>query len=250
MKINLNLINEYKSQLELHPLIVANYIQSQEDLQIFMQNHVYAVWDFMSLLKTLQHNVVPSATLWLPNRGNRSDIARLINEIVLCEESDVDPGNTGSISHFDLYLQAMLEIGADVQPVQEFLVKLENGHHPTSAGATEAATKFMATTFDMIQQGPHCVAASFAYGRETVIPAMFKRILNQIQCTKVKAPKFHYYLDRHIEVDGEEHGPMSEHLVNYFCQDNPILIHEAEQAAIESIKARIQFFNDIKKLLS
>lgn len=250
MKINLNLIKEHKAQLENHPLLVANYIQSCDDLKVFMENHVYAVWDFMCLLKTLQHNVVPSGNLWLPGRGNRSDIARLINEIVLCEESDIDPGNTGSISHFDLYIQSMLEVGADIIPVQEFLLKLTNGHHPVTAGATPAATKFMENTFKMIQQGPHCVAASFAYGRETVIPAMFERILNQIQYTRVSAPKFHYYLDRHIEVDGNEHGPMSEQLVNYFCQDDPVLIHEAEQAAISSIKARIQFFNDIKKLLN
>lgn len=214
-----------------------------------MENHVYAVWDFMSLLKTLQHSVVPSGNIWLPNRGNRSDIARLINEIVLCEESDLDLSKTGSISHFDLYIQAMLEVGANIKPVQEFLTNVSNGQHPTESGATDAATKFMATTFKMIQKGPHCVAASFAYGRETVIPSMFDKILNQMYYTRLNAPKFYYYLDRHIQVDGEEHGPMSEQLVHYFCKDDPILIHEAEQAAIESIKARIQFFDDIEILL-
>lgn len=250
MKIDLSLINEHKAQLETHSLLVTNIIQSKEDLRVFMENHVYAVWDFMSLLKTLQHNVVPSSNLWLPSKGNRSDIARLINEIVLCEESDVAPGNSGSISHFDLYIQAMLEVGADVNQVLSFLDKVEKGSHPLNTKSTDAASKFMATTFKMIRQGPHCAAASFAYGRETVIPAMFTRILNQISYTRVNAPKFFYYLDRHIQVDGEEHGPMSEHLVQYFCQDDPVLVHEAEQAAIESIKARIQFFTDIEILIS
>lgn len=249
MKINNSLIKERQHELSAHSLLVTNVMQTQKDLCMFMENHVYAVWDFMSLLKTLQHSVVPSGNLWLPSKGNRSDIARLINEIVLCEESDISPTGNSSISHFDLYIQAMLEVNADIKPVVQFLENVKNGIHPVDAGATDAATKFMSTTFDIIQRGPHCVAASFAYGRETIIPEMFKKILNQINYTRLEAPKFYYYLDRHIQVDGEEHGPMSEHLVHYFCDNDPVLIHEAEQAAIESIESRIQFFNDIEKIV-
>lgn len=252
MKINMGRIGEYKSRLENHSLLVTNSIQTVEDLKTFMQTHVYAVWDFMSLLKTLQHEVVPSGNLWLPSNGNRHDIARLINQIVLCEESDIDIGNDGGISHFDLYLQAMLEVGADVTDVLNFIQDVSDGMIPThpSSCATPAARRFMTTTFDMIQRGPHCVAASFAYGRETVIPSMFTRILNQLNISNLNAPKFHYYLERHIEVDGDEHGPMSERLVQFFCKDDPVLVHEAELAAIDSIKARIQLFDEIELMIS
>jgi len=248
MKLNKRLIEEHSALLKNHSLLVTNRIQSKDDLRIFMEHHVFAVWDFMSLLKTLQHQIVPSSNLWIPTKGTRSDIARMINEIVLCEESDVSPGG-GSISHFDLYLQSMLEVNADVSPINVFLKNLEsNGTIPYHL-APKPAEKFVRTTFGAIKRGPHCAAAAFAYGRETIIPDMFTRLLSQLYIGKLEAPKFHYYLQRHIEVDGDEHGPMSESLVEYFCDNDPMKIHEAEQAAITAIQARIEFFNDIERLL-
>jgi hypothetical protein len=247
MRIDLKKIQEHRSLLENHSLLVTNTIQSPEDLRIFMKYHVFAVWDFMSLLKTIQHNVVPSGNLWLPSQGTRSDIARLINEIVLCEESDISPDGQSSISHFDLYLQAMLEVGADTDPIKTYLNQVtENGN---ISECPEVVREFVESTFDAIRRGPHCAAASFCYGRETVIPSMFIRLLRQINISNTDAPKFHYYLERHIQVDGEDHGPMSENLVNYFCKNDPFLIHEAEQAAIDAITARIKLFDRIESLL-
>jgi len=244
MKLNKLKIIQHKQSLERHSLLVTNTIQSIDDLRLFMSLHVYAVWDFMSLLKTIQHNVTPSGNIWFPNSNNRSKIARMINEIVLCEETDINQGG-GSISHFDMYLQAMLEVGADVNPILDFIKQASVNQSIDNVAAPIAAKKFMTSTFDMIRRGPHCAAAAFAYGRETIVPEMFGKILSQLSISTIDAPKFHYYLDRHIEVDGNEHGPMSEHLVEYFCKDDPILLHEAEQAAVESIQARIEFFNGI-----
>jgi len=247
MKLDLKKIQEHRSQLENHSLLVTNNIQSIEDLRIFMKYHVFAVWDFMSLLKTMQHHVVPSGELWLPTTGTRSDIARMINEIVLCEESDISADGKGSMSHFDLYLQAMMEVDADTNPIREFLQRVEKTGVPWHA--PQIVEPFIDTTFSAIRKGPHCAAASFCYGRESVIPAMFKKLLRQIDISQTEAPKFHYYLERHIQVDGESHGPMAEHLVNYFCKDDPFLIHEAEQTAIKAIKARIKLFDDIESQL-
>ncbi len=248
MKLNKNRILEKKAQLENHSLLVTDTIQTLDDLRIFMSHHVYAVWDFMSILKSIQHNIVPSGGTWVPNKGNRTELARMINEIVLCEESDVDL-NGGHISHFDLYLQSMYEVGASTYEITNFINMIDRGSNPVFASFSEPASKFMDVTFKTINKGPHCAAASFCYGRETVIPSMFTRILNQLNINELSAPKFHYYLQRHIEVDGEEHGPMSEHLVEYFIDNDPIKLMEAENAAIESIEARIQLFDDIERLL-
>jgi Protein of unknown function (DUF3050) len=205
-----------------------------------MEYHVFAVWDFMSLIKTLQHEACPSTKLWVPTRGNRSHIARIINEIVLCEESDVTPDGKGSISHFDLYLQAMTEIGANTTPILSFIETLEWDLIP------EGAYQFVSSTMHTIDQGPHCVAASFCYGRETVIPDMFKRILRQLNISALDAPKFYYYLQRHVEVDGEDHGPKAEMLLDFFCENDPIKALQAEKAAIEAIQARVKLFDHIE----
>lgn len=248
MKLNKTVINDHSKKLENHTLLNLNHIQTVEDLRLFMEHHVYAVWDFMSLLKTVQHSIVPSTSPWVPTKGNRSEIARMINEIVLCEESDVDLTG-GSISHFDLYLQSMMEIGADTKPILKFLDLYSIDPVKAFSHVPKPSRDFILSTFNTIDQGPHCAAASLAYGRETIIPSMFKRILSQLEISQISAPKFHYYLQRHIEVDGDDHGPMSEHLVEFLCDNDPTKIYEAEKAAIEAISARIQFFTEIENLL-
>lgn len=226
--------------LENHSLLVTNTIQTIDDLRAFMKYHVFAVWDFMSLVKTLQHDACPSTTMWFPTKGTRSDVARLINEIVLGEESDITPDGKGSISHFDLYLQAMTEVGADTGPILHFLETRDFNTIP------DGARQFVESTFKTIEQGPHCAAASFCYGRETVIPAMFKRLLYQLNVSVLDAPKFHYYLERHIHLDGEDHGPKAEMMISYFCNNDPIKAIQAEKAAIEAIQARVKLFDHIE----
>ena len=202
MKLNKHKIEEHTKKLENHSLLTLNHIQTIEDLRIFMENHVFAVWDFMTLLKTIQASVVPSTTPWVPTKGNRSNIARMINEIVLCEESYVDLSG-GSISHFDLYLQAMLEVGADIGPITTFLDEYSKGSLTAFSYIPPAPRSFVLHTLKTASDGPHCAAASFAYGRETIIPTMFTKILRQLEISAIDAPKFHYYLQRHIEVDGD-----------------------------------------------
>lgn len=248
MKFNREKIASKQKKLDLHPFLTLNYIQSIQDLRLFMETHVYAVWDFMSLLKELQHNIVPSGGTWTPTKGNRSELARVINEIVLCEESDVMPGG-GHISHFDMYIMGMKEIGANINHINIFTDNVRNGFDPTQVCPNQIAEKFITTTFDIIKRGPHCSAAAFAFGRETVLPNVFTKVLHQLNLNNIDAPMFHYYLNRHIEVDGDEHGPMSLNLVDYFIDNDPIKLMEAEQAALDAIQARIEFFDSLERLL-
>lgn len=254
MKLNLKKIQEHKNLLENHSLLVTNTIQTIDDLRIFMENHVFAVWDFMSLTKNLQHSIVPSGVVWVPTDENRSDAARLINEIILCEETDISVDGRSYMSHFDLYKMAMLEIGADTTRIDDFIEQVKKHGYPEFLNVLYdekiwPAIDFVKSTFSTIENGPHCVAASFCYGRETVLPNLFRRIIRQLNINSLDAPRFHYYLDRHIEVDGDDHGPGAEKIVEILCKNNPILIHEAENSAIEAIQARIKFFDAIENML-
>lgn len=254
MRLPLTKINSLQAQLANHPLLNDNVIKDITGIQIFMENHVFAVWDFMSLIKSLQHYVCPSTTCWVPTQPIRSGTARLINEIVLGEETDIDVDGVSSISHHDLYCQAMLEIGADAKiieswvnnvSVQGFRSALEHCYVPTPA------YKFMQKTFDFIDTGePHIIAGAFCFGRETVIPQMFTRLAEQLDITKADCPKFHYYLERHIHLDGDEHGPASLAMVEDLCNHDPVKIHEAEQAALTAIRARITFWDDVMTLIT
>jgi hypothetical protein len=89
-----------------------------------MQIHVFAVWDFMSLVKRLQSELTCNSLPWMP--PVRSRIARFANEVVLGEESDLGPDGK-PVSHFELYLRAMDEVGADRTLVRGFMAQIDLG---------------------------------------------------------------------------------------------------------------------------
>ena len=103
-------INDQREKLLKHKLY--SNIETIKDLQVFTENHVYAVWDFMSLLKALQIKLTCTKTPWVPN--SNSQTAYLINEIVLAEETDINQAGERK-SHYELYLDAMVDIGAQIE---------------------------------------------------------------------------------------------------------------------------------------
>jgi hypothetical protein len=200
------------------------------------------------MLKFLQNAIVPTTVPWVPTAMTRTSNARLINEIVFGEESDLAPGG-GSQSHFDLYCQSMMEIGADTVPINEFIdtvrtVSVGSALCLRSVPAESAA--FVQSTFDFINsKKPHVVAAAFCFGRETLITTMFSVLLAQLRIPRSQAPRFYYYLERHIEIDGEAHGPASMNLIETLCEQDPVRIVEAEQAAVAAIRARIALWDGV-----
>ena len=138
-----------------------------DSLHVFMQHHVFAVWDFMSLLKALQQRLSSVTVPWLPPTNREG--CRLVNEIVLAEESDED-GAGGYASHFDLYRQAMMHSGADTRGIDRFLVALSKGRSVREAlDIAEVPTgisQFVLQTFEIIDIGDlPAIAAAFAFGR-------------------------------------------------------------------------------------
>lgn len=249
-------VPELRTRLDRHPLYAS--VRTLEDLRCFMAHHVYAVWDFMSLLKYLQGAVAPVSVPWLPTENAQSTLAqRFINEIVLGEETDEGlPDATGKptfISHFDLYLGAMEEVGADTRPVCAFLKAVKKKGLATAllkSDIPEPSRRFMVTTFGFLDtQKAHLVGAAFALGREQVIPGMFRSLLADMGISKKKAPLFHYYLERHIHLDDESHGPLSLKLLMHLCGDSASKQKAAGKAAHQAVDARITFWDGVRSSL-
>lgn len=220
-----------------------------EDLRIFMASHVFAVWDFMSLLKTLQRGLTCVEVPWVPRAFPES--RRLVNEIVLGEESDIYEGE--AISHFELYLRAMRACGASTAAVEEMLRGLAGGETLPEAlkVAPGAAQRFMGETFALVEEGRlHAVAAAFTFGREDLIPEMFESFIrDQDARLSGSLGLFRWYLDRHIEVDGGEHGPMALRMITELCGTEAVRWSEAESAAVRALEARLMLWDGIAEEL-
>jgi hypothetical protein len=235
-----------RSNLLAHP--VYHQIKDLSGLKKFAKYHVFAVWDFMSLLKSLQTNLTSVSIPWMP--VGSANTRYLINEIVLGEESDVDEqGNR--ISHFELYIAAMRQMGADTILISQLLESVKSGN--TIDQAIIASTlpdqvkQFLQFTFETIQKAPlHVKAAVFTFGREDLIPDMFTQILNEIYTEHPdKVSIFKYYIERHIEVDGGHHSHLALEMVSELCENDPIKWEEATAASIQSLHMRAKLWDAI-----
>ncbi len=221
-------------------------ISELEDLQIFMEHHIYAVWDFMSLLKALQINLTCTTLPWFP--VGDAVTRQLINEIVAGEESDVDvEGNIKS--HFELYLDAMVQCGAKVEPIRNFLTSLQKGRDFDMAfelaQVPAAARDFVKSTFDPINsEKTHLQAASFTFGREDLIPNMFFSMVNDLNSSQPeKVSIFKYYLERHIEVDGDHHSHLALSMTEKLCEKDETFWAEAEATTKIALQKRIDLWD-------
>jgi len=240
-------IQPLRNELIAHP--VYRRVSSIEDLKSFTEEHVFAVWDFMSLLKTLQQHLTCVQVPWCPTQN--AETRRFINEIVVGEESDVDAqGKT--MSHFEMYVNAMTALGANRSEIQQFTQRVAANVSVNEALNTcqisEETKAFVRYTFEVIYRGKiHEIASLFTFGREDLIPDMFLKMVKEL---KIEAPErvqgFLYYLERHIEIDGEDHGPLSLKLMDEVCENDPVKWEEATLVAEQALRMRMQLWDGIR----
>mgnify|MGYP001293524532 CR=1 FL=1 len=239
-----------REQLQNHQLY--NELKSLDDVRLFMEMHVFAVWDFMSLLKALQINLTNVSIPWTPRAS--ASLARFINEIVHAEESDINEMGEAA-SHFEMYLDSMAQIGANPKEIKKLIALIEDGSDIVSAleqiNIDPAVKDFVRFSFQVIESGKnHCIAAAFTFGREDLIPDMFIEILKQADTKNTKYNKLRYYLDRHIELDGDEHGPIALKMVSELCGDDPKKYAEVTEISQQALIHRIKLWDAIKIKIS
>ena len=246
-----NRIQPQKELLLQHPLY--KKVKTIEDLQCFLESHVYAVWDFMSLLKALQSKLTCTTTPWFATEN--PETRYLINEIVLAEESDLTIDGRRQ-SHYEMYIEAMKDCGANTAGIEQFLsevnslknifvaIKKSNLHPNIKA--------FLDFTFRVIEEGKsHEIAAAFTFGREDLIPSMFTAILKNFQANfpQKDLSKLIYYFERHIELDADDHGPMAMKMITELCGTDAQKWSDVEEISILALEKRIGLWDAIEETI-
>ncbi len=240
-----------RRKLLAHPLY--GKMSGIQQLRLFTEYHGYAVLDFMSLLKALQRELTCVGVPWVP-RGE-PEVRALINQIVLGEESDRDPEGRVN-SHYELYLRAMREMGARTGALETFARELAAGvglnQAFEEAGTPEAVRKFVSHTFEVIASGQtHRIAAAFTFGREDLLPGVFTEMVKKLASEEPgRVELFRYYLERHIDLDGGEHGEMGLRMVAGLCGGNPERWEEVQVEAVRSLEARLALWDAIEVTLA
>jgi hypothetical protein len=241
------------NKIAQHPVL--DKITSIADVRFLMQQHVFAVWDFVCLLKVLHQRVVGCEVPWFPSQD--PDSARLLYELLIEEETDRLPvpnlSDHQHQSHFSLYLTAMRECGADTEPIETCLARLKAGQsleeallHPGILSTTRA---FVAQTFSTFQAATPVLAASFVFGREAMVPDFFGPWLQQLITHKIPdCSLLKYYLERHITLDGDTHFPKAANMLARLCGDDTRAWQQASQMAEAALAARLDFLTGVNEL--
>jgi len=226
-----------------HP--VYSTISNLNDVRCFMAHHVFAVWDFMSLLKGLQAHLTCVRPPWKPVGDGM--VRRFVNELVLEEESDCIDGQY--TSHFEMYLAAMKQADADTTAISLLLDDANDWTEgPTNLDRFGPPGRFIETTMGVVTAGniPR-LAGAFTIGRENMIPGMFKEIVAGLDDGQSgHLTLFRHYLERHIELDGGSHGEMSAKLLVSVCGDDDHAWAEAERAGLQAIEARLALWDAVR----
>ena len=238
---------EATKRLKTHPLY--QNIRSPEALCLFVESHIFAVWDFMTLLKSLQRDLTTVSIPWVPVKD--ATTARLINEIVLAEESDTIESAEGNYfsSHFEWYREGMSEIGADRSTIDAWIERIEGGESFDEAIANtdlpEAVCHFLENTASTLKEPIAVRAAVFHHAREAIIPEMFLPIALELRNQGLPCHTLVAYLQRHVEIDKHEHSVASKQMVERLLGGNTQLAQSAEKASMLALQARIDLWDAI-----
>ncbi|WP_395051123.1 DUF3050 domain-containing protein [Flavobacterium sp.] len=228
-----------------------NKVKTIEDLNCFLENHIFAVWDFMSLLKALQAKLTCTTTPWFPSKN--PETRYLINEIVLAEETDLTIDGRHQ-SHYEMYIEAMKSCGANTTGIENFLSEVNSLHNIFVAikksNLHPNIKAFLDFTFRVIDEGKsHEIAAAFTFGREDLIPSIFTEILRNFQANfpENDLSKLIYYFERHIELDADEHGPMAMKMITELCGTDAQKWTDVEEISILALEKRIGLWDAIEE---
>ena len=145
----------------------------------------------------------------------------------------------------------MEEIEAETATINHFVSGIKDldsiGNYIKKSDLNSAIKSFLNFSFLTIEGWKsHEIAAAFTFGREEIIPDMFIEIIQQTEKTnKISLDKINYYLQRHIDLDGDEHGPLAHEMIVGLCKNDSKKWEEVIDISKKALKERIQLWDFI-----
>ena len=193
-------IKPLRDQLMDHPLYIS--IREKEDLRIFMEGHVYAVWDFASLINGLCTR--------LTHLGDHSELDNESLLALLSAITNQGPETEGKpFGLFSDYRNAMQLAGASTFEIDDLVNRVRQGTPPERAILDSKlpgyVVQFLDHTFSILRENNLVVmAATFAFGRGGLIPELFSRMVDKrVQEGDESLTGLQAYLNGYIEVGSE-----------------------------------------------
>jgi hypothetical protein len=233
---------KHREELAAHALFAE--LETLEDLRRFTESHVFAVWDFMCLLKRLQQALTCVTVPWVPPLSARA--ARVVNQAVLHQESGIDPRGAPA-SHFQSYHRAMREIGADTSHIDAVITSVEQGSGFRAELTPEPARSFVASTFRLLERGKiHELAAALCFGREETVPAGLRAVIDLLdEPLPGSYPPADCYRDGLLSASEGEHTPLALSLMHELCGDDAEKWRDAAVAVDGAVAARLTLWDGI-----
>ena len=242
------LTERYFQILESHRLYTA--LTRREALATFTEYHVVCAWSYNALLRSLQRDIFTQS---LPiNSDAHKEAIRILSEVAIEEQAnESDDGQF--ISHLELYLDAMEDLGANTAPIIGFFDILAGG--VGAAKAVEYAdfcpevAAYARTTVRLLERQFHERAAGLFYEGEYFIPDRFLHQLNRLT-PAVPVDRLLEYFDGHIEGLKRPGYSAAGRLVEIFTADDEILSEEAEQVGEQVMRQRVHLWNTVYDLVA
>ncbi len=166
-------MSEAAEDLADHPL--AGAIRDQPALRLFMEHHVFAVWDFLLLARALQRQLAVEVERSGGGSPALRAAQRLLAGIVAEEERDQAPANplgASQLSHLQIYRLAMAEVGANPGPI-EALIERFAAEEPSNLDETALLSSLAGLPIP----APSRQFLAFTHGRELLVPQLFQNLL-------------------------------------------------------------------------
>jgi hypothetical protein len=227
-------------------------IENLDDLNLFLEYHVFFVWDQMSSLKAMQKDLTCMNVPWVPKRSPQT--RKYINELVLNAEGN-DLISETVLSEYESYLELMRESDADSSSIERLEKSINRGENFKDLldhlDMPKVVKSYLDFTYKTIEsKDAHKIAANFVFGKQSLIPHRLVKLLNELN---KKFPvdlslQIKYFESKVMKETGKIED-VAKKIFEELCGHDEEKWDDVAEVAERTLERRLQLWDDIKNAI-